>query len=59
MKRVFYFMSLMCIILFASCSSENDVIVEVSPSGKKITIGVGMPDNDGTRVSTADLANIV
>ena len=57
MKKVLYFMSLMCVMMLASCSSDIEDFVPGS-SGDEITIGVGIPESNGTRVSTADLLDL-
>lgn len=56
MKKIFYFISIVYVMILASCTSDIDDFVPGS-SGDVITIGVGMPNNT-TRVSTADLLNL-
>lgn len=61
MKKIFYFMSLVCMLMFAACSSDDDLIEDESGEGdagealQEVVIGVGMPGSDGTRVDLDDL----
>lgn len=59
MKKIFNFMMFACIMMLAaSCSSDDDGIIEESePSvfGDEVVIGVGMPDDEDTRVAINDL----
>ena len=53
MNKIFYFMSLVCVMLLAACSSEDEFVEEENGNpeyGEEIEIGVGMPD-DETRVA--------
>ena len=58
MKRIFNLMMFACIMVMAACSSDVDDIISdnngESLLGEEITIGVGMPENDETRVSIDD-----
>ena len=63
MKNFFYFLSLACMVMFAGCSSDNDEITGesepvVNPS--KVTVGIGLPGADGTRVEfNNEITNLV
>ena len=62
MKKIYFFLSLACLIMFSACSSDDDQIIqetEIVPEGEKVVIGVGMPVADDTRVSTEDLQNLL
>ena len=52
MKKVFYFVSLACAMMFASCSSDDDQVVGGASVADEdvISVGIGLPADEGTRV---------
>ena len=58
MKKLFNFMLLALMVMSAACSSDDDIYEDGSETGDKIIIGIGMPEENGTRVSTEDLFNL-
>lgn len=63
MKKIYLLASIALTMMLASCSSDNDEFInEVNPNldSEEITIAVGMPESDGTRVSFGnDLATLL